>query len=372
MCLIAAIVVGLASAGGVSEPPRYLLEVVGGVQDPAATGLVSFPLGINGEGRVVGYASSAQSPMQVMDWSRGGANWMSPVAGASRSYGSKVNTWGHIAGAAITTDSNGTILQTQAVVWRGPTVQGLGTLGGLNSAALGINGSGRIVGYSTLAGENQTRAFEWANGVMTGLRVPAGATQSYAYDISDTGFIVGAYAGARPARPIMWRDGVMYQLPIPHGSRTGTATAVNDSGLVVGNYEISQAYGTTAAVAWGHGFDRINLGNLGGSFDYAVASDVNNAGQIVGTSNSPGGYTGFLWDAGQMIDLRSRLLSGSVTTQIISAQGINDYGQIAAAALVDGRITAVLLTPISVATPAPGSLALAGLAGLIAVRRRRR
>lgn len=367
----AAAVIGLASVAQASEPPRYVMQVIGGLEAPASSGLVSFPLGLGSDGRVVGYASTSSSPMQVMDWHSGEPSWFAPIQGASRSYGSKANAWGQVVGAAMTTDANGATLQTRAMRWNGPTGQSLGSLGGLHSAALGINDFGRIVGYSTLAGESQVRAFEWAGGVMSELRVPGGATQSYAYDISNQGHIVGAYAGTRPARPIMWRDGVMYQLAIPDSSRTGTATAVNDSGLIVGNYEINQAYGTFAAVAWNQYFDRINLGNLGGSFPYAVANDVNNLGQIVGTSNSPGGYTGFLWMNGQMVDLRSRLLPGSPGSQIVSAHGINDLGQIAAAALIDGRITAVLLTPVTASTPAPGSVALVVWAGLVAGRRRR-
>ena len=52
----AAAVIGLASVAQASEPPRYVMQVIGGLEAPASSGLVSFPLGLGSDGRVVGYA----------------------------------------------------------------------------------------------------------------------------------------------------------------------------------------------------------------------------------------------------------------------------------------------------------------------------
>ncbi len=359
-----------ASTALADNPPQYMVQVIGGLDQPPASGLISMPLGLNNNGRTVGYAATSASQSQILNWKGGAPSVVTPVPGTNRSFGSKVNILGRIAGAAYVTDSSGAILQSRAVYWRGLVPQQLGTLGGLNAAALGINDSDRVVGYSTLAGESQVRAFQWANGVMLPLPTPAGATQTYAYDISNNNHIVGVYAGSFPARPVMWQNGQMVQLAIPGWSRTGQASAVNDAGVAVGNYEINQANGTFAAVAWSGG-QRLELGNLGGPFPYAVASDINNRGQIVGTSNSANGYTGFVWINGQMYDLRSRLVAGSPDVQITSALAINDFGQIAAAAVVGGRTTAILLIPVTDSTPSPGSLSLLGAFGLLAWRRRR-
>ena len=65
----------------------------------------------------------------------------------------------------------------------------LGTLGGTNSNARGINVFGQVVGYSTTAG-GATHAFIYAGGMMADLGT-LGGTSSYAYGISDGGQIVG-------------------------------------------------------------------------------------------------------------------------------------------------------------------------------------
>jgi MYXO-CTERM domain-containing protein len=354
-----------------TDPPRYAVQVIGGLEGAGSSGLVSFPLGLNNNGRAVGYAASTASQSEIINWKNGAVYSVGPVPGTNRSFGNRVNILGRIAGAAYITDASGAILQSRAVRWKGLSPQDLGTLGGLNAAALGINDSDRIVGYSTLPGESQVRAFQWYNGVISALPAPNGASQAYAYDISNNNHIVGVFGGPYPVRPVLWQNGFAYQLSMPAAARTGSASAVNDAGVVVGNYEINQYTGSYAAVAWYAG-QRLDLGNLGGNLAYAIAADINNHNQIVGTSNSPTGNAGFVYHEGVMYDLQTRLMPGSTSMQIISAHAINDHGQIAAAAMVDGRITAVLLTPVSASTPSPGSLGVLGGFGLIAWRRRRR
>ena len=347
--LLSAAIVLVLAISTQAQPPRYTVQVIGGLEagggGTGGPGVVSLPLGLNNNGRTVGYASTSGSQSAIINW-RGGAIYsVGIVPGTNRSYGSRVNILGRIAGAAYTTDANGATILSRAIRWRGLIPQDLGTLGGQNAAALGINDSDRIVGYSTLAGESQVRAFQWYNGVISALPIPAGSSLAYAYDISNNNHIVGVHGGPTPVRPLMWYNGLMQPLSIPSWSRTGGASAVNDSGVAVGTYEINQYTGTYAAVAWFWG-QRLELGNLGGAYAYATAADINNLDQIVGTSNSPAGYTGYVWMEGEMFDLRDSLV-GSSAMQIISAHAINDRGQIAAAAIINGRTTAILLTPVA-------------------------
>ncbi|MGH9653636.1 MAG: PEP-CTERM sorting domain-containing protein [Bryobacteraceae bacterium] len=69
----------------------------------------------------------------------------------------------------------------------------LGTLGGAQSYAYGIDSSGDIVGYSYLAGDTAEHAFLFTNGVMIDLNnlLPFGSdwTIDYAYAIDDAGEI---------------------------------------------------------------------------------------------------------------------------------------------------------------------------------------
>ncbi|WP_395341338.1 DUF3466 family protein [Ningiella sp. W23] len=107
---------------------------------------------------------------------------------------------------------------------------------------------------------------------------------------------------------------------------SSSALALNESGQVVGSY--TDADGNTVAFLW----DAINgmqsLGTLGG--DFSTARDINNHGQIVGTSGTgvDNQNSGFVYDSGvmsQVIDLTSSVDGGIKSSD---AYGINDYGQI--------------------------------------------
>ncbi|MBC8377670.1 MAG: hypothetical protein H8E62_00700 [Planctomycetes bacterium] len=71
------------------------------------------------------------------------------------------------------------------------TITNLGTLGGSRSEATGINDSGQVIGSSRIAGDAETHAFLYDNGVMTDLGTLGGST-SGASSINNNGQIVGA------------------------------------------------------------------------------------------------------------------------------------------------------------------------------------
>jgi probable HAF family extracellular repeat protein len=151
----------------------------------------------------------------------------------------------------------------------------LGTLGGNSGGAQAINAFGQVAGNSTVA-PNQPHATLWDNGVITDLT------------------------------------------PGTHGTN---ATGINDVRQVVLNLNYSSAF------LWENGA-LINLGNLG--LGLSTASDINNAGQVVGSSYTeevtPLGNMqhAFLWENGVMTDLG--LLPGDEDS---GAAAINNHGQIA-------------------------------------------
>lgn len=345
--LALALVTGAATLAA-AQPPTFSVSVVTTPNLGPGSAAITQPLSLNNNGRVVGYGYPSQNHMRAMNWKSGSANNLGGVQSFDQTFANQVNVLGRIAGVGFVLNGYGQIVQTHALKWVGGAMTDLGGFGGKHAAALAINDADQVVGYASRPGELAVWAFFHAGGVMTKLNIFHGETESYAYDISNSQYIVGACVAGSPAKPYRWHAGVAQALPIPGSSRTGAANAVNNAGLAVGTYEINQFTGEFAAVAW-NGTNRIELGNLGGPVAYAVAKDVNNAGQIVGTSYSPSGYSGFLWMNGQMHDLRSLVPGG---LQITGANAINDNGQIAVTAMVNGQQAAVILTPASVAVNA--------------------
>jgi probable HAF family extracellular repeat protein len=115
----------------------------------------------------------------------------------------------------------------------------------------------------------------------------------------------------------------------------------------------------------------INLGTLGTT---STGIGINNAGQVVGTSqlSSGGPYHAFLYSGGQMLDLNSLIATGSGFT-LIQATGISDTGYITGVGTAaNGEGHAFLLTPV----PEPAGWVLLGtgamgLLGYTAWRRAR-
>lgn len=113
----------------------------------------------------------------------------------------------------------------------------LGTLGGRNSWARGINNDRQIVGESDTT-DLRTRAFLWDNGVMTDLGT-FGGNYSSASRINNHGHVVGwAETADGKRRAFLWKDGVMTDLNtfLPKESTIDLVEArdINDSGLIVG------------------------------------------------------------------------------------------------------------------------------------------
>ena len=203
------------------------------------------------------------------------------------------------------------------------TLTDLGALGGLSARANDMNQGGQITGSATLA-SNQTHAFRWADGHMTDLGTLPGGTASVGLGINGLGHMVG-YSNQVPAGAsvaTLWRDGaVINMVPDLAAGQGSYGRAINDSGQAV--LQISGVDG----FLWQNGV-RTPLGDLGGGFS-SFPQDINNAGQIVGSS-----YTAavtemgpmqhaFLWQNGAMIDLG--LLPGDEDS---GASAINDLGVI--------------------------------------------
>jgi probable HAF family extracellular repeat protein len=202
-------------------------------------------------------------------------------------------------------------------------VKNLGTLG---AVAYGINDSGEVVGQYYSNGHS--RAFLYSGGQMQDLQSVAGISEGEATDINNSGQIVGTMQTPCTVHAFLYSSGQVKDLgalltvdPICTYSR---AKAVNDSGQVVGDSS-------------GHAFfysdgPMQDLGTLphGAGSD---ALDINNSGQIVGssdvgrtTADGPRLNHAFLYLDGQMKDL------GTLPdTAESGATGINEAGEIVGA-----------------------------------------
>jgi probable HAF family extracellular repeat protein len=161
----------------------------------------------------------------------------------------------------------------------------LGTLGGSDSEARGINSNGVVVGSSTLDGpQGVTRqAFRYARGRMVGLGTLEGGNFSLAQAINDAGLIVGISNGTGfedSIHAFLYEDGVM-----------------------------------------------TDIGSLG---DPVYANGINDRGQVVGRS----GNVGFLYADKRMADLNS-MVDCPHGWRVTEAYGINNAQQIVAAVTSD-------------------------------------
>ena len=264
------------------------------------------------------------------------------------------------------------------------TVTDLGSLGGQECAATGINNQGLIVGGADTARHGKgpefiTNVFVWRNGRM---RLVPGLDGSHAYvvAVNDAGQMAGAYSpdplkakfaaalfapngqvkrlGGFPAtqrgyslsqaeavngkgqavgisnnQAFFWSKGRLRKLAPPSGFQSADARAVNELGQAAGKADRNLAGGAvrTHALLWDAAGHVKDLGLLPGYTD-SVGRAINNRGEVTGwvgvTQGTPGRrltfhYQAFLWKNGRMRGL------GSIPRIPDSkAAALNDKGQV--------------------------------------------
>ncbi len=247
----------------------------------------------------------------------------------------------------------------RAFVWKNGVTTDLGTLpGGVSSFAYWVNNGGLIVGQSQnglidpLTGFPEARGVLWRNGQVIDLGT-LGGTQSNANGINDYDQVVGGALNATPdpfagstltgvsslgsfaqtyvfapattqTHAFLSSRGKMQDLGTL-GGPDSNALVVNDLGQVSGvsfiNF-IANPGGvpTLDPFLWRNG-KMIDLGTFGGTFGFPTW--LNNSGQVVGVSDLPGDQTfhPFLWDRGELKDLGTL---GGYTGQ---AFFVNDAGE---------------------------------------------
>lgn len=201
-----------------------------------------------------------------------------------------------------------------------------------SSFAISINNPGQVVGYLTDPVANTSRGYFYdVGGAWSFLQAPpyaAGADLIVPWAINNNGHIAGhtrSKTTGSPVDPVVWLSPSAPPQVLPtyaacSGCNAWDPQAISDNDWVVGY--VSGSKGVRHGVLWTPASRDVNglptswtvtdLGGFGGSA--TVAYGVNNAGQVVGYSNTTRDKAShaFLWQNGKMQDLGTE--SGSTNS----------------------------------------------------------
>jgi probable HAF family extracellular repeat protein len=238
-------------------------------------------------------------------------------------------------------------LQAQkAVAWIAGRIINLGTLGGYESGAGRMNSRGQVTGYAQNAipdpfsiiyfqfsggqfsNGTQTRAFLWDE--KRGMQDigTLGGPDAIAPYINERGQIVGfSYTNSTPnpttgiptQDPFLWENGKMIDLGTLGGTNGGPGD-LNNGGQVTGTSNLAGDH-LSHPFLWTAPGPMRDLGTLGGPTGQGNA--INEAGEVVGFADTSNSTHGFLWRNGTMTDLGT--LDGDCFS---GAWGINAQTQI--------------------------------------------
>jgi probable HAF family extracellular repeat protein len=257
----------------------------------------------------------------TFQWKAGVLTDLGSLPGGGTSQPNWINEKGDVAGNA----SNSVIdpltgwPESLAVLYKDGQVINLGTLGGNESAATGINIKDQVTGfagntipdqYSMIGWGTQTRAFLWEKD--TGMRDlgTLGGPDALANMVSESGQVVGAsYTNSIPnpttgiptMDPFLWEKGKMIDLGTLGGT-LGSAGLVNNRGQVDGTSNLAGDMDFHPFL-WTKSEGMRDLGTLGGCC--GTAGPLNNAGEVIGWATNTGDQAllGFLWKDGVMTNL---------------------------------------------------------------------
>ncbi|HKR13095.1 MAG TPA: DUF3466 family protein [Pyrinomonadaceae bacterium] len=346
-CRFGVVLAELIFLGLLTQPARAQTPVYTVTDLGTFGGVRSAAFSINNSGQVAGFAKTVDGRSQAFVYTNGTLFNLGTLGGAD-SYAYRISDSGFVIGRATNAAGRNrafvTILNSSMF-----DISSLDArLGGSFSVALGVNGSGQVVGYfhsSTNHKASRNRVFLYSNHQVTDLGA-FGGEDGIVTAINDTGQMVGNY-GTEPKADYAERTAFLYSggRVINLGTLGGkvtTAAGLNNTGHVIG---WSQTTGGEFHAFLYSGGVLTDLGVLAGgtqSFAYAI----NNSGQVVGASdNAASTLHAFVYSAGQMRDLNTLIPanSGWVLTE---ARDINNGGQIAGNGIKDGQQRAFLLTPI--------------------------
>ncbi|MGX4642250.1 PKD domain-containing protein [Massilia sp. SYSU DXS3249] len=174
----------------------------------------------------------------------------------------------------------------------GRRVLDIGTLGGTETLAFGVNDLGQVIGSSTINAQNNFHAFVWSQrtGIIDLGALPPGPGDSVAADINNAGQIVGASQVNGRNHAVLWsRKTGLLDLGMLPGTNVSNASAINEAGQVAGNsLQLGDVRGE--AFLWSRATGMVGLG----AGTQAIV--INAAGQVGGTAlNAAGLPVSWVW-----------------------------------------------------------------------------
>ncbi|MDZ8088637.1 MAG: DUF3466 family protein [Nostoc sp. DedQUE12b] len=212
-----------------------------------------------------------------------------------------------------------------------------------NAIPYAINDRTQVVGGASGLGP-----FLYSNGVATSIGTPS----AVAYGLNNLGQAVGIL---NSNTAFLYENGQTTNLGTLPGDRYSVANDVNDSGQVVGSSGLTSVNDSRAFV-YSSSTGLQNLGRLRPTDLFSIGSGINNLGQVVGLSGTTNdffaadgnGLRAFLYSDNTLYDLNNLLAPGYNPGFILTAaSAINNNGQIVGRGAVNGELRAFLLTPIS-------------------------
>jgi uncharacterized membrane protein len=220
-----------------------------------------------------------------------------------------------------------------ATLWKNNLPLDLGTVPrGGGAGANSINEFGVVAGsvLAPVTGGFRRRAAIFSDGLVEEI-MPA-QYNGWAYDISDTGFVVGSAAISDIGDPFIWSRSSGFSIINFHGLYGASANSVNRYG---------HAVGSSASFAGNRAFLYRN-----GAPEYifpGFAYGINDGGTVVGVLDR-GSDVGAVWRDGAVRDINA--LVHSNRWNITYCFDINNDGQILASGRIAGRNVGLLLTPV--------------------------
>jgi probable HAF family extracellular repeat protein len=307
---------------------------------PTPSGANSAALGLNNRGDVVGYSFQGDNYQAFLFSSADKSMTDVGSLGGNLNAACGINDAGQVTG--YSQDGNGNLLAF--IFSRNAPIASLGTLNGAaTSEAFGLNNSGAVAGDSQSGNQNH-RPVLFSNGSVQDLGLGASSEPDAletAYAINDSGQIVGRHStGNNSFHAFLFAKGNTTDFGTLGGAN-GEALAINKNGQVVGDSDT--ANGTAHAFV----FDRSlkDLGTLPGFDNASYARGINNAGDIVGESDSADQKRAFVYTKEHMteLDRLAENLNESGFASLDVAYGINDKGWIVGYGTTSDGLTAAFL-----------------------------